>query len=203
MDCQELQSRWGWCLAFKHVETSTRARSTLGPGFGAQPSYPQYWKARPAVQALEGSGCFSTGTPGCGGGQWRAPEGPSSPHCLGQPLPEAQPHTCTQLPVCPGCPRLPHWPARCSSEIHTSGLCLCQGPCQRGFAFLPICPSSDSPSHSSSVGINSSARAVGPDHLSPTEVDIPEGRGLHRLFWEPSTQHQEPLSKCTVDSRRV
>lgn len=94
---------------------------------------------------------------------------------------------------CPGCPRLPHWPARCRSEIHTSGLCPCQGPYQQGSAFLPICPSSDGPSHSSSVGINSSARAVGPDHLCPTEVDTPEGRVLHRLLWEPRTQHQEPF----------
>lgn len=151
----------GWRLVFKHLEPSTRSRSTLGQGFGAQPFHPQSWKARRVVQIPEGGGwaqaqilsvaCFSVGTPGRAVGSALARTAWSSP----QPLPAAHPYR-WHLPACPGSPACPHRAAHClHSHPARSPKCprlrpsLTPWPCGQALLSLSICPSSEliPPSH--------------------------------------------------------
>lgn len=136
----------GWRLVFKHLEPSTRSRSTLGQGFGAQPFHPQAWKARRAVQIPEGGGwaqaqilsvaCFSVGTPGRAVGSALArtawsPSAPPRSSSLQMVPPRLPPPCCTLLshPACsPKCPHLRPsltlWPCRPGSAfpLHLSVL---------------------------------------------------------------------------------
>lgn len=176
----------GWRPVFKHLEPSTRSRSTLGQGFGAQPFHPQSWKARRAVQIPEGGGwaqaqilpvaCFSVGTLGRAVGSALARTAWSSP----RPLPAAHPYR-WYLPACP------HRAAHClvtlpaALSVHTSGLRSRRGPAGQALPSLSICPSSEliPPPTLSQLLPFTSAGVVGPDLLSPTEVGTPQGRRLH------------------------